>query len=68
METHELSPFGDLLRHYRRVAGLTQAELAEQAGLSVRAVSDLERGAKSRPHKDTVRLLATALGLQGGNT
>jgi non-specific serine/threonine protein kinase len=34
--------FGDLLRHYRLAAGLTQEELAERAGLSSRGVSDLE--------------------------
>ena len=37
--------------------------LAQQAGLSVRAISDLERGLKSRPHLETVRLLADALSL-----
>ena len=65
MEAHESPAFGEVLRHYRVAAGLTQAELAERAGLSERGVSDLERGLKHRPHKDTVRLLATALGLAG---
>ncbi|HYW86812.1 MAG TPA: helix-turn-helix domain-containing protein, partial [Chloroflexota bacterium] len=37
-------------------------ELADLAGLSERAVSDLERGLK-RPHRETVRLLIEALGL-----
>ncbi len=36
---------------------------AERATLSVRAVSDLERGLKTRPHRDTVQLLANALKL-----
>ena len=53
--------FAVLLRRYR--AGLTQEELAERAGLSVRAVSDLERGVRRAPYKETVRLLAEALGL-----
>jgi class 3 adenylate cyclase/tetratricopeptide (TPR) repeat protein len=57
--------FGTLLRRSRRAVGLTQEELAEQAGLSVRGISDLERGAKHRPHKDTVQLLADTLGLSG---
>jgi transcriptional regulator with XRE-family HTH domain len=39
---HDLS-FGNLLRRYRSAAGLTQEELAERAGLSARAVSDIER-------------------------
>jgi predicted ATPase/DNA-binding XRE family transcriptional regulator len=57
------SPFGDLLRQYRIDAGLTQEELAERAGLSTRAISDLERGARRTPQKDTMSLLAQALGL-----
>ena len=36
--------FGGLLRQLRGDAGLTQEELAEAAQLSLRAVSDLERG------------------------
>jgi predicted ATPase/class 3 adenylate cyclase len=55
--------FGDLLRHHRQIAGLTQAELAERAGLSVRGINDLERGVRQAPRKDTVALLAAALGL-----
>jgi predicted ATPase/DNA-binding XRE family transcriptional regulator len=55
--------FADLLRRARRNWGLTQEELAHRAGLSTRAISDLERGAKSRPHRDTVERLSTALAL-----
>ncbi len=55
--------FGVLLKRYRMAAGLTHAELAERAGLSVRAISDLERGVNRKPRKDTVRMLVTALGL-----
>src|SRR5262249_17782654 len=55
--------FADLLRRYRQAAGLTQEELAARAGLSARAISDLERGVRTAPRKDTVTLLANALGL-----
>jgi WD40 repeat protein/transcriptional regulator with XRE-family HTH domain len=55
--------FAALLRQYRQAAGLTQEELAERAGLSVRGVADLERGARRAPHRETVRLLAEALAL-----
>jgi len=55
--------FGALLKRYRLAAGLTQEELAEHANLSVRAISDLERGLKTTPRRDTVELLAEALGL-----
>jgi tetratricopeptide (TPR) repeat protein/transcriptional regulator with XRE-family HTH domain len=46
-------------------AQLTQEELAEAAGISTRAVSDLERGINRTAHKDTARLLAGALDLDG---
>src|SRR5688572_19792315 len=55
--------FGELLRGFRARAGLNQAALAERAGLSVRGVSDLERGLKSRPYVETIRRLAEALDL-----
>jgi tetratricopeptide (TPR) repeat protein/transcriptional regulator with XRE-family HTH domain len=58
-------PFADALRRLRAEAGLTQEELAKAAGLSPRAISDLERGVVTTPHKDTVRLLADALHLNG---
>ena len=45
----------------RTAAALSQEELAERAGLSVRAVSDLERGVHQAPRLETVRLLADAL-------
>jgi tetratricopeptide (TPR) repeat protein/transcriptional regulator with XRE-family HTH domain len=57
--------FGALLRSLRTKANLTQEELAEAARLSVRSLSDLERGVAQRPRKDTVRLLSHALGLEG---
>lgn len=57
--------FAGLLRQLRAAAWLTQEELAEAAGISTRAVSDLERGVNRTAHKDTARLLADALGLDG---
>ena len=53
--------FGAILRRMRLSAALSQEELAERAGLSVRGISDLERGARVAPHPNTVRLLADAL-------
>jgi predicted ATPase/DNA-binding XRE family transcriptional regulator len=55
------SSFGDLLRRLRREAGLTQEELAERAGLSVRGISDLERGINQWPYRATVQRLIEAL-------
>src|SRR5215204_4781029 len=59
-----LSPsFADVLRQFRIATGLSQEALAERAGLSARAISDLERGARRTPYRETVRLLAGALDL-----
>jgi DNA-binding CsgD family transcriptional regulator/transcriptional regulator with XRE-family HTH domain len=55
--------FGDLLRQARRAADLTQEALAERAGISVRGISDLERGVIRTPRKDTLELIAGALDL-----
>ena len=63
MTTLHTPAFGELLRQHRLAAGLTQEELAERARISVRAISDLERGVRRAPHKDTLRLLAEALNL-----
>ena len=55
--------FGDPLRCYRTAADLTQEGLAAGAGLTSQAVSALERGIRRHPQRETVRLLAEALGL-----
>ena len=57
------SELAGLLRQLRDRAGLTQAELAKAAGLSPRAVSDLERGINRTARRDTAVRLAGALGL-----
>jgi transcriptional regulator with XRE-family HTH domain len=57
--------FGELLRKLRIDAALTQEELAEASGLSVRALSDLERGVNKTARKDTAKLLAGAFRLEG---
>jgi predicted ATPase/DNA-binding XRE family transcriptional regulator len=56
-------PFGAQLRELRENAGFTQEELAAIAGLSVHAVSALERGQRRRPQVETVRALSAALDL-----
>jgi predicted ATPase/DNA-binding XRE family transcriptional regulator len=64
MNTGAPDTFGAYLKVLRVTAGLTQEELATTAGLSVHAVSALERGERRRPHMETVRALAAALGLK----
>jgi predicted ATPase/transcriptional regulator with XRE-family HTH domain len=61
MDTGEGRSFGELLRGMRTVAGLTQEELAERAGLSVRGIRYLEHGSR-RPYPGTIRRLGDALG------
>jgi non-specific serine/threonine protein kinase len=56
------STFGDLVRAQRHALGLTQAELADRARVSERAISDMERSLKT-PHPATLRLVAKALEL-----
>jgi transcriptional regulator with XRE-family HTH domain len=53
--------FGDLLRHYRVAARLTQESLAERARLSVREVSGLERGARRAAYRGMIPRLSEAL-------
>src|SRR5664279_5121829 len=59
----QLPTFAELLQRHRRAAGLTQEELAERAHLSVRGISNLERGVRRLPQRGTVTLLAEALAL-----
>jgi predicted ATPase/DNA-binding XRE family transcriptional regulator len=65
MSTSRILSFGALLKHHRSRAGLTQEALAQRAGISGRAVRNIERGAQRTAHTQTVRLLADALGLSG---
>jgi tetratricopeptide (TPR) repeat protein/transcriptional regulator with XRE-family HTH domain len=44
---------------------MTQQALADAAGVSLRTVSDLERGVATTPQRETVRLLGDALSLIG---
>lgn len=57
--------FAARLRGCRHLAKLTQDELAERSGLSVRTVRDLERGRTRWPYRDSLYRLADALELTG---
>jgi transcriptional regulator with XRE-family HTH domain len=57
----EPGSLGALLRRYRGAAGITQEELAERSGLSVQAISMLERGLRHAPRSSTIETLARAL-------
>jgi len=53
----------ELLRSFRRQAGLSQAELAERAHMSPAAIGALEQGSRRAPYRQTILLLANALEL-----
>jgi transcriptional regulator with XRE-family HTH domain len=48
---------GDAIRHYRAEAGLTQAQLAELAGLQRSYLSELETGKETEQLKRILRIL-----------
>ncbi len=54
-------PFATWLRTTRQAAGLSQAQLADRCGLSVRAIRDLERGRVRTPQQATEKRLVEAL-------
>lgn len=70
MKTQRVEPAGDkpfrvytpaslgaAIRHYRHEAGLSQAELAERAGLNRTYLSDLEQGRETEQVKRILRVL-----------
>ncbi|WP_380286054.1 BTAD domain-containing putative transcriptional regulator [Kitasatospora purpeofusca] len=57
--------FGARLQAFRGRAGLGQEAAATRAGISTRALRDLEHGRVRRPRTDTLRRLAGALELTG---
>jgi transcriptional regulator with XRE-family HTH domain len=50
------------LRYLRLKRGWTQRRLAEEAGMSVSVISQIESGRFTRPYAQTLRRLADALG------
>jgi transcriptional regulator with XRE-family HTH domain len=57
-----------VLRQARWSTGLTQEELATKCGVSVRTISDIERGHVVRPRATTLRQLAAGLSLTDEDT
>lgn len=53
-----------MVRAARALLGISQQELAAEAGVSRSAIADLERGAKI-PQASTVRCIVSALELKG---
>jgi len=67
MSQTEHRTIGELIRARREKLGLTQAALAERAGLSVDSIGDYERGTGAKSfYWDTIKKLAAALELAPG--
>jgi transcriptional regulator with XRE-family HTH domain/tetratricopeptide (TPR) repeat protein len=58
-----IQQLSEWLRRQRKASGLTQEELAERSGVSVRAIANLERGRTRRPYPSSLRSLVRALDL-----
>ena len=56
--------FGEYLRGLRKRAGLSQRELAQQAGIDFTYLSKIENGRVDPPGEMTMRALARALGTE----
>lgn len=61
----ELALLGSRIRNARRDCGLTQKELAEQTGLAIKTVHDIEKGQKN-PTYETLARLIDRLGISPG--
>lgn len=65
MQANDDAPFrvytpaslGSAIKHYRQSAGLTQAQLAELAGLNRTYLSDLEQGKETEQLRRVLRVL-----------
>ena len=54
---------GRILRYARYGSGVTQEELSDRSGISVRTISELELGHTNQPRASTIRRLAVALNM-----
>ena len=56
----DVTAFGDLVRHWRRVRGMSQLDVAAAAATTPRYMSFVETG-RSRPSREMVQRLAGAM-------
>src|SRR5690349_19570712 len=59
--------FSAQVRAHRQRLGMTQVELADHTGVSMRSIRNLEANRTGRPRPATVRLLADAFELAGAD-
>ncbi|MBD8497345.1 helix-turn-helix domain-containing protein [Paenibacillus arenosi] len=58
-----LLTFGDLIQQYRLIARLTLTQLANLSGVSKGTISKIENGEVKKPEFQTIKMLASALGI-----
>ena len=58
--------FGQLLRHYRELAGFSQLALSRTVGVNSGYISRLEAGERASPAVELVQAIAAALNLSTG--
>lgn len=56
--------FGNVLREYRRAAGISQRELAQKANLDFSYISKIENGRTPPPAADTIVLICRILNME----
>lgn len=56
-------PFGNYLREHRRLAEKNLLDMARYLGCSVPYLSQIETGRRGPPNKETIRKMATFLGI-----
>ncbi len=59
----ELAVFGERVRHFRQLAGLRQADLAEAAGVHTSYISEVERGYRNVSYR-LILNIARSLGVE----
>ena len=55
---------GDRIREVRKAVGLTQEDVARRAGLTLKAVGELERSEVQDPHISSLAKISRALGVE----
>ncbi len=57
---------GSRIKTARKIAGISQEELARRAGMSLKGMGDIERGGIEDPHYSSLSKIADALGMSIG--
>ncbi len=57
---------GSRIKTARKIAGISQEELARRAGMSLKGMGDIERGDIEDPHYSSLSGIAAGLGMSVG--